>query len=553
MKLLPHAVHKFESDAEKRIFNLLKDVNLGPGAVAFHSLNLSEHEYKEWAEADFVIISAKGILVLEVKGGGVSRAANGIWEFTNRYGEVHRKSESPFEQAKTARYALKKLLLKKGGMEFVEEVNFGWGCIFPDTRFDLVETVEINSAMLLDSKLKSADDLKHWLDDLYKYWNQKKKKRRPLKIDDIALLTDVMRPAFDLVPPLSVRVRNVLERQLSLTKAQYSALDFLLANPRAVVTGGAGTGKTVLAMEACRRISSNDGKPLLICRNRMLADLFKRELKGTNASSMHIDQLLDAMERGLTPKFTHLVIDEGQDILDLEIVTKLDEIIPGGIIDGQWTMFMDVNNQGSMYGAIDGSVLDMFTSCASSCPLYKNIRNTPEICRHLTWYTGVSEPEMGELGYSVEVDDNKVYASREELANIVDKQLEDWLADDDIAVSDITILSPCSLPDSIVPFLKNRWKTLISELSENSSAANIRKNISFAQIRDFKGLDSPLVLLVDLEYLDEDDNGNVQLYVGMSRANAVLVMPIPRSKRRKFNRAKEANAQFENTNLKRSR
>lgn len=545
MKIVPQVVHKFESNAEKRVFDLLQNVDLGAGAVALHSLNLREHEYKQWAEADFVIIGAGGVLVLEIKGGGVSCDDNGVWVFTNRFGREFRKSESPFDQARTARFSLEKLLLEKAGESLVQRVNFGWGCIFPDVRFQGVDTVEIDDSMIIDSKLRTSKDLQQWLQSLYSYWQRKTKKQQQLSVDEIATLAKNMRPSFDLVPPLRVRVRNVLENQLTLTNAQYSALDFSMANPRAVVMGGAGTGKTVLAMEACRRIAFTGGSPLLICRNKMLADVFKRELEGWNITAMHLDSMIDAEERGFVPRFTHLVIDEGQDFLELNIAMKLDEMIPGGISDGKWIKFMDVNNQGSMYGSIDESVLELFTSSAAKCPLIKNIRNTPEICRHLSWYTGVAEPDIGELGLAVKVNDDEIYESREELAEFVEKQLEEWLDNDGFEPSEITILSPCIQSESIIPFLSTRWKRRIRTLSESSTSVLTSSTINFSQIRDFKGLDSPLVLLVDLEFLDEEDKGIVQLYVGMSRANAVLVMPIPQSRRKEFKRKRK---QFESSN-----
>ena len=78
----------------------------------FHSVNLPEHQYKQWAEIDFLLISNKGILVFEVKGGRVSRE-NGVWIHTDRFGRRHEKSEGPDEQAKTAMYSLRDKLEKK--------------------------------------------------------------------------------------------------------------------------------------------------------------------------------------------------------------------------------------------------------------------------------------------------------------------------------------------------------------------------------------------------------------------------------------------------------
>ena len=68
------------STAERIVFDLLRGSKV-PG-VAFHSLLLSEHEINPTGEADFVVVSPKGLLVIEVKGGTVAREEDGIWSFT---------------------------------------------------------------------------------------------------------------------------------------------------------------------------------------------------------------------------------------------------------------------------------------------------------------------------------------------------------------------------------------------------------------------------------------------------------------------------------------
>lgn len=58
---------------------MLRRLDLGRGAVALHSLNLPRHQYKRWAEADFIILCESGLLLLEVKGGRIA-CNNGVWE-----------------------------------------------------------------------------------------------------------------------------------------------------------------------------------------------------------------------------------------------------------------------------------------------------------------------------------------------------------------------------------------------------------------------------------------------------------------------------------------
>src|SRR5687767_4810450 len=109
MRLIPSTLPPhYKSLAEEKIFNLFRELDLAESWVCYHSLRLPEHAYKLMSEIDFVLCGPGGIIVFEVKGGGVNRDGAGIWEYSDRHGKRHRKHESPFEQAITGMYALNK-------------------------------------------------------------------------------------------------------------------------------------------------------------------------------------------------------------------------------------------------------------------------------------------------------------------------------------------------------------------------------------------------------------------------------------------------------------
>ncbi len=56
---------------EAKVYDLLSRLP-EERAFAVHSVNLPEHEYKRWGEADFVVVSNAGVTLLEVKGGMVN-------------------------------------------------------------------------------------------------------------------------------------------------------------------------------------------------------------------------------------------------------------------------------------------------------------------------------------------------------------------------------------------------------------------------------------------------------------------------------------------------
>ncbi len=61
-----------------------------------------------------------------------------------------------------------------------------------------------------------------------------------------------LRPEFDVAVPLHVQLDELGERVAAMTEDQMRMLDVVDANPRVICSGGAGTGKTFLALELAR-------------------------------------------------------------------------------------------------------------------------------------------------------------------------------------------------------------------------------------------------------------------------------------------------------------
>ena len=97
--------------------------------------------------------------------------------------------------------------------------------------------------------------------------------------------------------------------------------------------------------------------------------------------------------------------------------------------------------------------------------------------------------------------------------------LERLIAEEGVPQADIVILSSHALAKSA--FAGGRLGPY--SLTEDPAK---RKGILFSSIRAFKGLESPVVILTELEDLD-DATREQQLYVGLSRArnHCVIVAP----------------------------
>jgi hypothetical protein len=470
-----------------------------------------------------------------------------VWIYIDRFGREHHSEEGPFAQAKSARFALEELILKVGrqkncGINSEQQIRkfcFGWGVIFPDCFFDST-SVEMPHEIIFDAGKFRSGKMEVWLRCLQSYWAKKTRKNYLLNKNDIRILLNIMRPEFDKVPALYSRVGDVVDELLSLTDSQYMVLDALLNNDRVLVEGGAGTGKSFIAIEAARRLSGSDKQVLFLCRSPVFSFFVRSQLRNTTVQVFHYDDLISQMSGGESFQPDVLIVDEGQDLLDLQCLENIETVLEGGFEHGKWLFFMDMNNQGALYDNYDGDVLDYLDSAAFRFPLTRNCRNTKQIAIQTFLYTGGDIGKCPVEGEGLPVDDSTCYTSRDKALEAVETQLDDWVDGEGVKLGEITILSPVSFEKSIVSSLSRRWRKKLFVIDRYLGDRWLDSMLTFATIRDFKGLENRCIMLVDLEFLDEKNYVSM-LYVGMTRANAILWMCIPESTREMLHAARLQN------------
>jgi len=82
-------------------------------------------------------------------------------------------------------------------------------------------------------------------------------------------------PRFQLPMPLGPALREDQRRIVELTEQQFRILNQLARMPRVVISGGAGPGKTFLALEQAQRLAASGRRTLLTCFNRALAGFLR--------------------------------------------------------------------------------------------------------------------------------------------------------------------------------------------------------------------------------------------------------------------------------------
>ena len=335
MKMIPREPLHTDSHAEKRVFDQLRTAFSGPnqtGWFAMHSLNLPRHEYKRFGEIDFIVCGPDGIFVLEVKGGGVS-CRDGFWETRNRHGETNRLKESPFKQAESAMHGLIKKLPSALGHAFVS----GYGVIMPDVD-NLPESAEWDRNVLADAK--DLKQFERWLTRLIKHWRAKDSRATPASSEQLKQLQQALRPDFEAVVSLHVSASVVESRIARLTEDQLRLIDAVEANDRVLCLGGAGTGKTMLGLELAKRWTAAGMKVAMTCHSPWL----KSFLECSPVSGLTVclsDAIRLTAKRAGIDKFDAVIVDEGQDILNMDSLAKVDECLKGGLEQGRWCFFHD--------------------------------------------------------------------------------------------------------------------------------------------------------------------------------------------------------------------
>lgn len=524
MRVNPSVVYHFESKAEERLFTKFSRIELEEG-TAFHSLNIPKHEKKQYAEADFVVLSVHGVLVLEVKGGRIS-VREGHWYTENRDGEVNRLKESPVSQVSSAKEALVNLLLEKDLGFDVTKINFGFGVMFPDVKAGNLG-VELTKEMVFDAIDMDRNQLGRWLEKLYKFWAERKNAPARLSLEQVAKLKNALRPEFDKGRSLLAEVDTAWQNLIALTEHQYAAVDTILDNKRVVVKGGAGTGKTLVAILAAEELYQQCVKVLFLCRSPVLASFLKARLRQTGVLVLDFLAFRERIKAGTLESFDALIVDEGQDMLDMTSIELLEDAIPGGFADGRWYFFTDPNNQGALYANIEPEALDYLRECSASVPLSRNCRNTRQIALQTLMYTGgdIGRSSIASEGVPVKTKGLN-FNTVEELSSLIENQLSEWIDEESVKPGDITILSPLPFEESAARMIDRRWRKKITVVNESFGERWLDTQLVFSTIRDFKGLENKYVMLVDTDQLIASANPTNQLYVAMTRANVLLWLPI---------------------------
>jgi hypothetical protein len=536
---LPDEVLRNElRSAERKVFNRL-EAELDDSWVVFYSrpwLGLKPDGEEVDGECDFLLARGdSGFLAIEVKGGGIGYdPKSDQWTSQDRHGFRHR-IKNPVAQARSSKYQILKKL--RGLPELKHRrLRAAHAVILPDAESVRADLGPDMPPRLFCCRKDFESDLAGWLTERLGIIDDASLEK-PLGREGIAALETILARPFQIRMTTGHVVREDDAELAALTPQQYRILSLLEEVPRAAVAGGAGTGKTVLAIEKARRCAEGGRRTLLTCFNRPLADHLAEVLRniprldvmtfhaccrrkaqsaglavptGDLTSSMLAntfpDLLVDAMAARPDLAYDAVVVDEGQDF-QAHWWSAVDSLLdPGG--PGILYIFHDANQR--VYP--EAARLPREVK-APPFPLGENLRNTQRINEVLRpHYRGPPVVPIGPMGLPVRWS----AAAKGELARAIDAAVARCTGEDGIRPEDLAVLiSSEARLHELCP---------TGRLGGHPTAACGPKRagvVTLDTVRRFKGLESPVVILVIDGELARDRE---MLYVALSRARAFLLV-----------------------------
>jgi hypothetical protein len=501
---------------------LLRSVQWGESAVALHSLNLAEMEYKRWGEIDFVLVGRPGILVIEVTGGDVS-CHGGIWRYEDGRGRVVKRHESPLAQCKDAYFSLMEKYLKMRFGHVFDDIVTGFCVILAGAPRKLLQPLLGGPdfpTRLVGSQRDVSDkgQFQAFLSSSLSHWRDLGGRRRGYLTDErVKQIVSYLRPEFERIQPLSLTLRTVRDEQVELTQDQYNCLDHWEGAERILVSGPAGCGKTFVAAEMARRAATNGSHIAFVTGTDALARELARESipQGITLASY---STLSALERDAP--FDMVIIDEGQLLLGASQLALLDRVLDGGLAAGCWAWFGDPTFQGDR-SAESTRCLTQLRSLASVTPrLEQNCRNTPQVVAAVELCSGapIGHARVKGSGPPVEYLEAPIPEAAPRAAAL---HLKGWL-DEGVGLSEMVLLLAAG---DVERFATEVGQTLsLPVLPWHQLRQHPMRALAWSTVEEFRGLEAPFVLLSSLESELADMELQRLLYAGMSRANLALAV-----------------------------
>lgn len=533
MRLVP-TDPQFTTESERLVWDLLRRQG-NPEWTLLSNVRLTDDTQDR--EADLVVLMPDvGVVVIEVKGGSVYIRPDGRWG--QRAGGQDRVIR-PVDQAMESKHALRRYVEQDPRWGSRTRVRFGHSVVLPWT--DLAE--DFSTPDCPRTIAHGRGDLPTLAGRLWDIAALQENGFRVPSEADCDLIVEILAGRSLPQRALIAEAEEREARADRLTQEQAILLKATRLLHRVEVRGGAGSGKTVLALtqakELTRGRSGQPGKRVaLLCYSYGLAWWFKRALGGVPRRSRpafvgtfeDLAALMGVREFGsrddttfwedelparmaelarhlpAEKKFDAIIVDEAQDFADLwwtPILGALKDEESGGLF-----LYSDENQRVfARFGRPPVPLVPLV--------LDQNLRNTRQIAATFDSLTPMRMYARGGDGPEVEVVRLPEASTPEDVLeaadDVVDRLLDDWRP------GDVALLTTGSRHGEHVA----RWEVLGSDGYWDSFWDD--EQVFYGHVLGCKGLERRVVVLA-INDRHVGERARERLYVGLSRPTDQLVV-----------------------------
>jgi hypothetical protein len=526
--MVPFPMVPTASSAERRLYEGFLS-QLDDGYVVYHSVDWVLGPDRPGVpvvqgECDFLIAHPNdGLLVLEVKGGGIEFDPDTERWYQAGHGGRHPLDEDPFHQALGEMHSLVEILSHQPGWRRWRP-SYGYGVAFPDAAYTTDAHPGAPAACTIDRD--AGHRLAGRVAEIMAVWHQPDRHFGP---EGMRALHRALGFRMEILAPLGLQWDEDDRRIVELTDDQSYVLSNLVHLRRAAVVGPAGAGKTLLALHIATRLAAGGTRTLLACVHERLAESLRTSAKDTpNLDVLTLDELAlrlahdaglpagpsgdgpDLMRRAATqlgPRYRAMVVDESQDVGSdwWPALLGLHERPTDG------TLFVFSDDRQEPGGPPPG-----LGESLPTLPLPANLRSAAPIHEFVSvFYPGAHPPPApgATHGRPVEV---LAYRDDADLRRLLVRVLANLEAEG-VGLDEVVLLLPSQgAADALLGHLRLDGFRLSSRPEPDALLAST--------IEGFMGLERAVVILAGIDQVDPDDRART-LYAGASRArNHLLVL-----------------------------
>lgn len=517
--MYPKSISEYmPTDSEKIVYHELKS-QLPDTFEVFYSVKWTDFENGKLikSEADFIVTSPEyGFLCLEVKGGSNIRIEDNVWYVGDGTHGERKLTRSPYDQAERSIYYFTQMFSNKYNMDY--QGIYGAGAIFPfypigpDVTLDKRHrdcTIDSNDLNSIYSKIKS----------MFRLWKGKKYRWFYPNGQHEALM-ELIRERIAISAAAGSLVKYKEQQLDVINRVQDSYVYFLKNINRFYIKGGAGTGKTWIAMKMAEESFAQNKKTLFLCTSYHLAKRVRNYLNDgidvydlVSILSQCLDEF-DSLEapfytgalhklKDNYPQYEAIYVDEAQDFTE-----ELAQCVNAMLLN-------DESRLGVFYDDVQIFRRDSFNNgfAIESKPflLHENIRNTANIYNWTAEKTKlgtdvISNPVEGPTPVT------EYITEKGQMTHRLERLFKKYLEDEYLPNSSLVIIAEDvqsffdDYPDGIA-----KWSFVQHDVVTNDE-------IRVASVAEFKGLETDMAVYIHSRNTSENQN-----YIAYTRAKYYLI------------------------------